>query len=265
MSEALTLLAVLAHPDDEALGLGGALARYASEGVDVHLVCATRGEKGRFFDGGNRPDDEEVGRVREQELRCAAAELGLADVVFLGYMDGELDAADPVDAAGRIADHVRRIRPHVVVTFGPFGVYGHADHVAVGQLTTAAVMAAALPDGDAWPHRVDKLYYSVLERRRYVLFEKHFKSLGTTVDGEERTVVEWPGWSVSARVSSEEYWETVWRAVCCHRTQMAIFGQLQDLDAEDHRRLWGSQSFYRVFSLVNGGRETEDDLFEGLR
>ena len=110
-------MAVLAHPDDESLGVGGALARYADEGVRVHLVTATRGERGRYFDNTDRPSDEEVGRVRERELRCAAEALGVHRVALLGYLDRELDRAEPVEATRRIVAHIRRARPHVVITF----------------------------------------------------------------------------------------------------------------------------------------------------
>ncbi|MDX1646460.1 MAG: PIG-L family deacetylase [Longimicrobiales bacterium] len=260
-----TLLAVLAHPDDESLGLGGTLARYAAEGVRVHLVSATRGERGRFFDNEDRPSDAEVGRVREAELRCAADTLGIRGLTFLDYVDGRLDRADPEEAVDRIVEQILRVGPQVVVTFDPFGVYGHPDHVAVAQWTAAAVLSAASAERPGPRHQVHKLYYSVLESGRYELLRTHFRALRTRVDGEERTVVPWPAWSVSARISSEEHWETVWTAVRCHRTQMAIFGQLEELTEADHRSMWGSQSFYRVLSLVNGGRKVETDLFAGLR
>src|SRR5919112_948112 len=159
MDEQLKLMAVLAHPDDESLGVGGALAKYAAAAVETHVVTATRGERGRYFTNENRPSDREVGRVREAELRAAAAELGVREVTLLDYMDGELDRASPREVVGRIVDQIRRVRPQVVITFDPFGAYGHPDHVAICQLTTAAVLAAADPDfraGAAPPHRVVK-------------------------------------------------------------------------------------------------------------
>src|SRR5688572_32677364 len=139
----LTLMGVLAHPDDESLGMGGVLARYAAEGVATHLVTATRGERGRFFDDANRPDGAEVGRVREAELRAAAQALGVREVRLLGYHDGDLHRAEPREAVRRVAAELRRVRPQVVVTFDPFGAYGHPDHVAICQITSAAIVAAA--------------------------------------------------------------------------------------------------------------------------
>ena len=268
MDEQLRLMAVLAHPDDESLGIGGTLAKYAAAGVDSYLVTATRGERGRYFTNDNRPSDAEVGRVREAELRAAAKELGVREVALLDYLDGELDRADSAEAVSRIVEHVRRVRPHVVVTFDQFGAYGHPDHIAICQLTTAAVVAAADPDvhaGAASPHRVAKLYYFVNDEPKWAAYQAAFKTLVSRVDGVERRAVAWPDWAISARVDTRDRWETVWRAVRCHETQLAIYQQLGELSAEHHEALWGSQTFYRVLSLVNGGREKETDLFAGIR
>lgn len=268
MDDSLRLMAILAHPDDESLGVGGVLARYADEGVETYLVTATRGERGRYFDNEDRPSDEEVGKVREAELRAAAEELGVGEVNLLGYLDGELDRADPEEAIRRIVGHVRRLRPHVVVTFDPFGAYGHPDHIAISQLATSAAVVAADPgfgDDPHPPHRVSKLYYFVDDADHWAAYQAAFKKLVSRVDGVERQAMPWPEWSITTRVDTRRYWETVWRAVERHETQMAIYGKLADLGPEHHEGLWGSQTFYRAFSSVNGGRELETDLFEGLR
>src|SRR6476620_4211344 len=103
------LMAVLAHPDDESLGIGGTLAKYASEGVDVFLLTATRGDEGRYH--GHRPGDAEhpgpevLGRIREAELRTAASELGVREVALLDYHDQHVDRAAPREAIGRIVRH----------------------------------------------------------------------------------------------------------------------------------------------------------------
>src|SRR6266487_7170225 len=83
MNKKLKLLAVLAHPDDESLGFGGTIAKYAAEGVATYLTTATRGERGRFGPDGKRGEPEQVGRVREAELRDAAAVLGIREVSLL--------------------------------------------------------------------------------------------------------------------------------------------------------------------------------------
>jgi LmbE family N-acetylglucosaminyl deacetylase len=105
------LLAVLAHPDDESLGFGGTLARYAAESVETYLVTATRGERGRFGALGKSGDPEEVGRVREAELREAAAMLGIRKVSILTYMDGAVDEIPAAIAIRAIASHIRRKVP----------------------------------------------------------------------------------------------------------------------------------------------------------
>lgn len=262
-------MAILAHPDDESLGFGGTLAKYAAEGVDVHLVTATLGQRGRFFGDRPRPDDEEVGRVRERELRAAADTLGIGDVQVLGYTDSDLDRVDPAEVIPQLVGHLRRARPQVVLTFDPFGAYGHPDHIAVSQLASAALVAAADPgyhahEGGA-QHRVAKLYYVAWDEETWAVYQEAFKTLTSTVDGQTRHARPWPDWSITTRIDARDHWQTVWAAVQCHRTQMAIYGALADLTPDDHRGLWGHQTFYRAFSAVNGGREPETDLFTGIR
>ena len=75
----------------------------------------------------------------------------------------------------------------------------------------------------------------------------------------------WPDWAITTVIDTRDVWPTVWRAVSCHESQMAAYEQLKDLSPEHHEALWGRQSFYRVFSTVNGGRARETDLFEGIR
>jgi len=268
------LLAVLAHPDDETLGVGGTLARYASEGVDVFLVTATRGDGGRFH--GHRPGDgrhpgpEALARIREAELRAAATELGVREVAVLDYLDQQLDRADPREAIGRIVGALRRFRPDVVVTFGPDGAYGHPDHIAISQLTTAAVMSAADAafgsDGSdpLSPHSVSKLYYLAWPKATWSAYQAAVRTLAATVDGVERHATPWPDWAITTVIDTSDVWPVVWRAVSCHESQLAAYERLRDLPPEHHRTLWGRQSFYRAFSTVNGGRARETDLFEGV-
>jgi LmbE family N-acetylglucosaminyl deacetylase len=251
-------MCVLAHPDDESLGTGGTLALYAREGIATYVVTATRGERGRFGDAPS-PGPEIVGRTREAELRAATAVLGLRQVHLLGYADGALDRGPPGEAFAAIAGHIRRIEPHVVITFGPEGAYGHPDHIAISQLTVAAIVAAA----DA--HQVAKLHFIAWSAAKWDAYQAALKRLVVRVDGEERQAVPWCDWAITTRLDTSSVWQTVWRAVSRHQTQMSIYGRLRDL-AEDHQRaLWGSQEFYRVFSTVPVSAARETDMFEGLR
>jgi len=255
----LRLMCVLAHPDDESLGTGGTLAKYSEEGVGTYLVTATRGERGRFFDNEKSPGPEVVGRTREAELRAAAGELGVREVSFLDYQDGSLDRADPSEAVSKIAAHLQRVRPHVVISFSPDGAYGHPDHIAISQFTTAATVAAA------GVHQVSKLYQIAWSERKWAPYQAAFRNLSMTVDGTVRKPSPWPDWMLTTVLDTSKVWPTVWRAINCHKTQMSIYKKLESLSADDHCSLWGTQEFYRVFSLVNGGRVRETDLFEGLR
>src|ERR1700686_4637064 len=108
MASELRLMCVLAHPDDESLGTGATLAKSASEGIGTYVVTATRGERGRFDDKGRSPGPEIVGRAREAELHAAAKELGVREVALLAYHDANLDRVDAVEAAEKIAGHIRR-------------------------------------------------------------------------------------------------------------------------------------------------------------
>jgi len=262
------LMCVLAHPDDESLGMGGVLAKYAGEGVETYVVTATKGERGRS--GSKEPLTlEAVGHLRAAELRAAATELGVREVSFLGYCDGELDRANPAEAIGKIVAQLRRVKPEVVLTFAPDGAYGHPDHVAICQFTTAAVICAADsdyqdPDRRA-SHRVSKLYYLAWRKDKWAAYQAALRKLVIVVDGVERQATPWPDWAVTTVIETGEFHAQVWRAVRCHQTQMEIYRQLSHLSDEHHRSLWGSQEFYRAMSLVNGGRRLETDLFEGLR
>jgi LmbE family N-acetylglucosaminyl deacetylase len=273
MEKTLRLMCVLAHPDDESLGMGGTIARYSAEGIETYTVTATRGERGRFGDNSERPRPEKVGEVREAELRAAAARLGASDVSLLDYMDGELSTVDPVEATAKIAGHIRNRKPHVVITFGPEGGYGHPDHIAISQLTGSAIVCAADSsytggrgvDVPSKPHRVSKLYYMAWTSMKWDAYQSAFKDLKTTVDGVERRATPIPDWAVTTLIDTAAYWETVWEAVQCHKTQVTIFTKLADLSEQHHAAIWGTQEYYRVFSTVNGGRAIESDLFEGLR
>ncbi|MCI0395636.1 MAG: PIG-L family deacetylase [Chloroflexi bacterium] len=265
----LKLMCVLAHPDDESLATGGILAKYAASGVQTHLIMATRGERGWFGPAADYPGPQALGRLRQAELRAAAQVLGLREVVFLDYHDGELDRADHAEAIAKIVTHLRRVQPDVVVTFDPNGMYGHPDHIAISQLTTTAVMAAADPSYPGLttdsPHRVAKLYYRAFVQAEQVAYEATFGRLVMPVDSVERRFTAWPEWAITTWIDTSAYGEQILQAVQCHRSQLPDYQKLKALPAAYQARLWGRQSYYRALSLVNGGRQVEDDLFAGLR
>jgi LmbE family N-acetylglucosaminyl deacetylase len=171
-----TLLAVLAHPDDESFGMGGTLALYASRGVDVYLVCATRGEVGQA-DEEHLKGFSSAGEMREAELRYAAGILGLKGVFFLGYRDSgmpgspdnrhpQAQVSHPVrEVAGRVVAYIRRLKPEVVLTFDPIGGYRHPDHIHIQQATALAFEHAGDPGffpGREPPFQPKRLYFHTI-------------------------------------------------------------------------------------------------------
>ena len=233
------LLCCFAHPDDETFTVGATIARHAARGVA--LCCATRGEAGRVTAmPGASPD--EVGRVREAELRAAAAALGAAEVEVLGFPDGGLAAADPDALAGAFVRAMRRTRPRVVVTFGPEGApTGHRDHRAVSRAATAAWFLAgiptAFPDAGA-PHRSARLLYFTWAPPR---------------PGDE---LQLQGVPADLCVPAAPHRETKWQAFLAHASQRhheARFRQLS-LDRDE------------FFALASGVPlpAGSEDLFDGL-
>src|SRR5512135_950548 len=178
-NQAHTLLAVLAHPDDETFGMGGTLALYARRGDSVYLVCATRGEVGTV-DPEHLQNYSSIAELREAELRCAAEHLGLRGVYFLGYRDSgmpgsednkhpEAQVAHSVDeVAGKVVNYIRQLKPDAVLTFDPIGGYRHPDHIHIHQATVLAFQKA----GDASfhpeagsPFQPRALYFQVFPRQ----------------------------------------------------------------------------------------------------
>ena len=270
LASELRLMCVLAHPDDESLGTGGALAKCAAEGVATYLVTATRGERGRFGDSKESPGPEVVGKAREAELLAAATELGLREVRFLDYPDGALDKVDTArsDRKNRRTPSPRQtarrhhIRPGRRVWPSRSHRHQPADD-SRDRVRRGSVVRSGGAIGE--PHRVSKLYFIAWSPKKWTAYQAALRKLVFKVDGEERQAVPWPDWAITTVIDTSRVWPAVWRAVSCHKTQMTIYRKLEELSEEHQRSLWGTQEFYRVFSGVNGGRAQESDLFEGLR
>lgn len=268
-----TLLAVFAHPDDESFATGGTLARYARAGVRVVLGCATRGEAGIVHEEGV-PQPEDMGRVREEELRCACRVLGVEELRFLGYRDSgmagapdnqdprALIQADPEEVVSRILGLFREFRPEVVITFGPDGGYGHPDHVAVHRYVRLAWERAAEPEG---PPR--KLYLlarprSALRRLRQKMWE--LGMVDRPPDEEEIERFGLPDEQVTTRLDIRPYLEIKQQALRCHRTQLAPTSPWLRLPPQEMAELWGYEWFTLAAARGVATRGLEDDLFAGL-
>jgi LmbE family N-acetylglucosaminyl deacetylase len=179
MNKPRKILSVLAHPDDESFGMGGTLALYARQGVEIHLICATKGEAGEvdpeFLEG-----FDSIASRRQSELLCAAEHLGLDKVHFLGYRDSGMQGSEdnlhpeafinaPVEkVAEEIVAYIREFKPDLVLTFDPVGGYHHPDHIHIQQAATIAFKVAGDPDQYpevGQPFQPEKLYYHVFPRR----------------------------------------------------------------------------------------------------
>lgn len=186
------LIVVLAHPDDESFGMGGTLAYYAAQGIDVHLLCATKGEAGDV-DPEIMIGYDSIADLRESELKCAAGYLGLKQVHFLGYRDsGMIGSSDnlhpnslvsqPVELVSRkIVGYIRDLKPKVMITFDPIGGYRHPDHIAIHNATVRAFNNAAdrnfITDGFE-PFQPDKLYFHTFPRGFLRIVVKLLKIFG---------------------------------------------------------------------------------------
>lgn len=156
------------------------------------------------------------------------------------------------------------------MTFPPDGNYGHPDHIAIGQFTSAAIVCAAdatYADAKRLPsHRVSKLYYMVDSENFVNFIAPLMGDMSFPVDAQVRGEVAWKEWMVTTRIDMSAHCATALRAIKCHASQLVTIAPLMELPEETAAQVLAMQgTFYRAFSLVNGGRKVETDLFEGLR
>jgi LmbE family N-acetylglucosaminyl deacetylase len=283
----VTLMAVFAHPDDESFGIGGTLARYGADPeVRVVLVCATRGEAGEISDP-KLATPQHLGEVRERELRCACKTLGVDDLFFLGYRDSgmagtpenqhprALTMADADEVVGKIVAHIRRERPHVVVTFDENGGYGHPDHVAIHYRAEAAFSAAADParypeqiDAGLEPHQAQKLYFTGIPHRFFRAVVAKMDELGMEIPERYRERLEkgmgLPDDACTTDVYVGDFWNIKVAAVQCHATQLNPDSILAALPPEIMRELQAWECFQLADSFVGQDRDSHD-LLTGLK
>ncbi len=278
-----TLLAVLAHPDDESFGMGGTLALYASRGVDVYLVCATRGEVGEVA-----PEMlmgfHSIAELRESELRCAAGFLGLKDVFFLDYRDSGMPgspdnqhpqalAAQPLDdVAANVVCYIRELKPQVVLTFDPIGGYRHPDHIAIQRATLRAFEQAANPDfapGSFPPYAPERLYFHIFPKGLLRFAVKFLPLIGRDphkfgsngdIDMVAIAGVDFP---THARINISSVLKKKEQAGACHASQGG--GRMGgDLISFFMHLFSGSEDFMRAYPVVVKGEKVVKDLFAGL-
>ncbi len=276
-----TLLALFAHPDDEAFGSGGTLAHYAARGTLTALVCATNGDVGEIADSA-LATPETLWQVRQDELRCAAGMLGVQELIFLDYRDsgmvGTPENEDPRayinaptdEVVARLVGIIRRLQPQVVLTFEPNGGYGHPDHLAIHRHTVAAFHAAAdasqfLEQGKAW--HASRLFYQVIPRSFFLEMRDRMVSLGEDAGGWQERIdkgeLGWPDDQVDAVIDVAEQVEAKFAALMCHATQFgsdSFFRKLPD----DALKQMLSREAYALAWPVEQKSLVMDDLFAEL-
>lgn len=269
----LRLMAVYAHPDDESFGTGGTLAKYAAEGVFVSLLTATRGEAGEINEPG-RATPETLGQVREKELRCACEVLGVGELRFLDCRDGQVQSCDRTATLGKIVLAIRELKPAVVVTFGPEGVYGHPDHIAIGELASAAFEIAgdpgAFPEqlvGGLQPFSPLKLYYRLVPRSQFRRMLDDAKRAGIQITLGDIDLDHFGSddSEITAIIDVLDYVEHKSRAIACHRTQIQPDNPFRKLPPEKWREFSRYEHFRLARSRLGEPAGIETDLFAGLR
>ena len=276
------LLVVLAHPDDETFGMGGTLALYARRGVEVHLVCATRGEVGEV-EPERLAGFASVGELREHELCCAAEALGLRKVHFLGYRDsGMPGTADnqhpqslvqaPVEkVAAQVAAYIRELQPQVVLTFDPVGGYMHPDHIAIHNATVLGFEMAGDPKAKRQslpPFKPQKLYFHTMPHgfmklavKLMPLFGKDPSKFGKNED-IDLTAVLANDFPTNARINYKKVARFREQASACHASQGGdrTSGYLVTWLL---RQISSTETFMRAVPPPVKGY-VEKDLFEGI-
>jgi N-acetyl-1-D-myo-inositol-2-amino-2-deoxy-alpha-D-glucopyranoside deacetylase len=295
LDSARRILLVHAHPDDETIGNGVTMAKYAAEGAHVTLVTCTLGEEGEVL----VPElahlaadkDDQLGQHRIGELATAMEALGVRDHRFLGgpgrFRDSGMMGlptndrpdtfwqADLDMAAGLLVDVIREVRPQVVVTYDENGGYGHPDHIQAHRVATYAVALAAVPSfrrdlGVA--HDVEKVYWGAMSASRVRQGLRDLRDAGdlTTFEGMDPDG-ELPKFMVSdedltTMIDADDYAAAKMDAMRAHATQIAVDGPFFALSNNKGNEIWGTE-FFRIAKGTPGpaGPEgLETDLFAGL-
>ena len=272
----LTLMAVHAHPDDEATSTGGVLARYAAEGVTTVLVTCTDGRCGDG-PGGVKPGEdghvpEAVVAMRTAELEASCAALKVTHLELLGYADsgmmgwptndlpGSFWSTPVAEAAQRLAELIRHYRPDVIVTYDENGFYGHPDHLQANRITVAAVALAGV---------ARKLYWTTVPRSGMEEFGRVMRELGVEWDEPDPAEapsappIGLPDEEITTWVDTTAYGGQKFDALAAHASQSENIFFLR-MGRERFTELMGMETFVRVHDTT-GVAVPEDDLFAGLR
>ena len=241
------VVAIFAHPDDEAFTAGGVLAAFSDRGAAVTLITATRGEQGEIADP-SLATPENLGQVREQELRDAAAILGIEDVRLLDYCDSGMfgtptneDPAaliqhSPAEVARALIAILQDVRPDLVITFTEDGGYLHPDHVHVYDSVVAA--------GERAPELVPQLYFASFPREFFQKIANQNHGAFNGMSEERRGRMGQPLAAFTFIANVEPYFERKVAAFAAHKTQQPKESDHPFLENEEARRLFGFHEYY---------------------
>jgi LmbE family N-acetylglucosaminyl deacetylase len=254
------ILGVFAHPDDEAYSVAGALARYTDEGIAATILCFTRGEVGLIAEGSGATR-ENLGEVREAELRAACAFVGVDDVRIVGTADsGTHQTPEGVDV---IVATIRELRPRIVVTMEPAGVTHHPDHIAVSAMATEAFHRARVENSDEFP---DRLYHSAIPQS----FMEAFASVGERLglpnffDPSDPLVPRAaPDDSIDCVLDVVPWVDRKAAALRAHLTQS--MEMISWLPEDLYAAVLGSEAFQRPHPARSEGEDVETDFFAAFR
>ena len=286
MGEALRLMAVHAHPDDESSKGAATLARYVTEGAEVIVVTCTGGERGDILNPKLKDDPDllrDIAQYRRQEMANAVAALGVQHE-WLGFVDSGLPEGDPLPplpegcfaleplevAAAPLVRLVRSFRPHVMTTYDENGGYPHPDHIMTHKVAMEAFEAAGDParyPGTGEPWQPLKLYYDRgFSKAKIVGFHEAMLEAGL-----ESPFAEWlQRWEdreevvITTRVECADFFPQRDRALLAHATQIDPDGWFFSIPAEIQRRVWPTEDYQLARSHVPT-ELPEDDLFAGVR
>lgn len=268
MPDQASLLAVFAHPDDEAFSSGGTLAHYAEKGVKITLACATRGEAGKITDPSLKVED--LGRQREEELRAACRALGIPAPVFLDFHDSgrqervrkddplALMNVDPFEVETKLLGLIEALEPQVMLTFDPHGGYGHIDHLIIHRAASAAFFSG----GDRCPG-LSRLYFTAMP----LALTRRFTETGMPMEYEAaRYGVSEQTLAVTLDVRA--YAERKLAALRAHGSQTGPNSRMGQLPAEQRERLQqeiiGRESFSIGGTRVSIPRYPLRGLFDAV-
>jgi LmbE family N-acetylglucosaminyl deacetylase len=276
-----TLLAILAHPDDESYGIGGTLARYAAEGVDVHVAIATDGAAGSI-DEKWQGDRTRLIEARDNELWEACQvlnvhphRLGFRDSGYISDPANEHPAAfinaDEDEAVSRVVRLIRELRPQVVITHDETGGYFHPDHIHGHKIATAAFFAAGVadryPEIGPEPYQPERLYYIAFSNRwvRYVTFLMRLRGMDPTRAGRNQDIdftrIGVDPSKITTTIDYRNYWDVKMRASAKHGSQGGGTSASRLLPTRIQRQIFGKEMFIRAYPPAPDGYR-EKDLFD---